>query len=374
MKRKKIILITLATVLVLIGIYFGYQKFINNHQVTTTNYANFDSDKANGCTITNDVVSITSGGVYAISGTTKEGYVDVNTTDDVELILNNTSITSSTTAAIRIENANSIKITLAKDTTNTLTGGDKDKYDAALAAHAPLIIEGDGTLYANGTAQEGIATKSNDITINSGNIYVSSLDDGINAGGDGGLITINNGNIYIDAQGDGIDSNKDLVINSGTIFVMGSSKADNAGIDTDGSYKINGGTLIALGNGMMQTPDADSEQKVVLFNLDSSIQGNVLVTLSNDEKWISFMADREFKTITISTPNITDSTYHLYTGGNNSGTINMGIYSDGQYTKGTMVNVNNTTDFVVNSTTNWFGNTDNMEGQPSSNNGLQPQY
>ena len=44
---------------------------------------------------------------------------------------------------------------------------------------------------------EGIATETNDITINGGDIYIESADDGLNAGGDGGIITINNGNVFI---------------------------------------------------------------------------------------------------------------------------------------------------------------------------------
>ena len=53
------------------------------------------------------------------------------------------------------------------------------------------------------------------------------------AGGEGGLITINNEEIYIKANGDGMDSNKNLVINGGKVYTMGSSVGGDAGIDTD---------------------------------------------------------------------------------------------------------------------------------------------
>ena len=33
--------------------------------------------------------------------------------------------------------------------------------------------------------------------------------------------------------------NKDLIINGGTIYTMGSSVGGDAGIDTDGSFEIN---------------------------------------------------------------------------------------------------------------------------------------
>lgn len=281
MNKKKIILAVIASIVVVIGAYFGYKKF---NKVIITNYANFDTDKANGCKIDNDIISIDKGGTYDISGSTDNGYIIINTNEDVELVLDNVNINSKDNAPIRVEKANSIKITI-KDN-NTLTGGDNKDYGAVIASNSPIIIEGNGTLNINST-KEGIEVKNNDITINSGTIIIKSTDDGINAGGDGGLITINNGTIYVDAQGDGIDSNKDLIINNGSLFIMGSAKADNGSIDTDGKYQINGGTIVGLGNAMLQSPDADSNQKTILFYLNNAIDANTLITLSDETNNIS---------------------------------------------------------------------------------------
>jgi len=370
LNKKKIILAVIASIVVIIGAYFGYT---NLNKKVITNYANFDTDKANGCKIDNDIISIDKGGTYDVSGSTTNGYIIVNTSDDVELVLDNVNINSKDNAPIRVEKANSIKITIKDNSTNTLTGGDNKDYGAVIASNSPIIIEGNGTLNIN-SSKEGIEVKNNDITINSGTIIIKSADDGINAGGDGGLITINNGTIYVDAQGDGIDSNKDLIINNGALFIMGSAKADNGSIDTDGKYQINGGTVVGLSNAMLQSPDADSNQKTILFYLDNAIDANTLITLSDDTNNVSFIADRSFKTLTISSPKIVDGTYHLYTGGTNTGKLNYGIYSDGSYTKGNIVTISNMTDFNINSITNWFGNTDDMRGQPNNIGGLIPQY
>lgn len=130
----------------------------------------------------------------------------------------------------------------------------------------------------NGNQQEGegIATEAKNITINDGTIIVTSNDDGINAGGDGATITINGGTVYIDAFGDGIDSNKNAVINGGTLFVMGSDIGGDDGIDTDEGYTINGGFVIALGSDMIETPESSSKQKTIAFSFDEKIDKDTL--------------------------------------------------------------------------------------------------
>lgn len=54
------------------------------------------------------------------------------------------------------------------------------KYDGAISSDISLTFEGEGTLTVNGTEKEGIESKR-DITINSGEYKINSLDDGINA-------------------------------------------------------------------------------------------------------------------------------------------------------------------------------------------------
>ena len=162
---------------------------------------------------------------------------------------------------------------------------------------------------------------------------------------------------YINASGDGIDSNKDAIINGGTIFVIGSDAQGNAGIDTDNGYTINGGVVVALGSDMLESPKESSNQKVIAFTLDNIIAKNIPVTLmKDDEEIISFEAPKNFKTIIISTNSLRDGEYELYTGGSNFGLLENGIYKNSSYSKGEKVLINNEDTFKINATINLFGN------------------
>ena len=264
-------------------------------------------------------INITKGGEYNISGSFNYSLI-VNSTEKVILNLNNVSINSEITASIANINTGELVINLPSGTTSTLKDKGSSEYDGCIYSSGKLTIQGEGKLYVYGNQEEGegIATTDNDITINGGEIYIESADDGLNAGGDnGGTITINDGNIYIKASGDGIDSNKNLIINGGKVYTMGSSIGGDAGIDTDGSFEINGGEVIALGSDMLQNPDKSSKQKCVSFTLNSKISKNSNISLkdSKDNEIISFTADEDFKTLVISNSELSTGTYYIYVDG-----------------------------------------------------------
>lgn len=266
----------------------------------------------------NSNINISNGGEYNITGEFKNSII-IDSTEKVTLNLNNVTIDSTITAAIANINSGELVINLEDNTTNILKDSGSSEYDGCIYSEGKLTIEGNGTLkvYGNQEEGEGIATETNDITINGGDIYIESADDGLNAGGDGGIITINNGNIFIKASGDGVDSNGDLIINGGTIYTMGSSIGGDAGIDTDGKFEINGGEVIALGSDMIQNPDNTSKQKYVSFTLNSKITSGSNITLqdNNGNEVATFEAKEDFKTLIISNSKLTSSTYYLYVNG-----------------------------------------------------------
>ena len=263
-------------------------------------------------------INIDKSGEYNITGEFKYSII-VDTKDKVILNLNGVTIDSQITAAIANINSGELVIKLGKDTINTLKDNGSSEYDGCIYSNGKLIIEGDGTLkvYGNQEEGEGIATETNDITINGGDIYIESADDGLNAGGDGGTITINDGTVFIKANGDGIDSNKNLIINGGKVYTMGSSIGGDAGIDTDGGFKINGGEVIALGSDMLQNPDSSSKQKYISFTLKDKIENGAKVSLkdSKEKEIISFEAKENFKTLIISNKELSSGTYYLYING-----------------------------------------------------------
>lgn len=260
-------------------------------------------------------ITINKGGTYTLTGEFEHSVL-IDSEDEVTLILDNVTIENENTAAIANISENDLTIKLEENTKNNLSDGGSSEYDSCIYSKGNLIIEGKGILnvYGNQEEGEGIATETKDITINSGIINIESEDDGINAGGDGGTITINDGTIYIKANGDGIDSNKNLIINGGKTYTVGSPIGGDAGIDTDDGFEINGGELIALGSDMLEKPESTSTQEFICFTLKDKISKGATITLKNDEEEeiIEFEADEEFKTLIISNEKITKGTYYLY--------------------------------------------------------------
>ena len=263
-------------------------------------------------------INISKGGEYNITGEFENSII-VDSTDKVILNLNNVTIDSKITAAIANKNSGELVINLVENTTNILKDNGSSEYDGCIYSEGNLIIEGSGILkvYGNQEEGEGIATETKDITINGGEIYIESADDGLNAGGDGGTITINDGNVFIKASGDGIDSNKNLIINGGKVYTIGSSVGGDAGIDTDGGFEINGGEVIALGSDMLQKPDETSKQKYVSFTLNSKIStgSNISLKDSNEKEIIAFEVKEDFKTLIISNGDLSNETYYLFING-----------------------------------------------------------
>ena len=302
---------------------FGDRKFGNPNEEQVEKETNA-SDVESGEIITqkeinlseyNSNITIEDSGEYTLKGDFSNSVL-INSSSDVTLILDNVTIQNDITATIANIGKGNLTIKLKDGTTNTLTDGGSSEYDSCIYSVGSLTIEGNGTLnvYGKQSEGEGIATETNNITINGGTINIESNDDGINAGGDGGLITINNGDIYIKANGDGIDSNQDLIINGGNIYTIGSANGGNAAIDTDKGYQINGGTVIAIGSDMMEKPESSSKQKSLTFNMNSSIKSGTNISTKNesDEIIATFEAKEDFKTLIFSSKDLSSGTYYLY--------------------------------------------------------------
>lgn len=307
-------------------------------------------------TISSDV-TINTSGTYTFSGNFSNSIIVDASNEEVELVLSNVNITNENTAAIIVLNAELVTITLDEESENTLSDGGNSSYDGCIYSNSKLVFNGLGTLTINSNQSEGegIATETQDITFNGGTYIITSNDDGINAGGDGGTITINDGVFYINAGGDGIDSNKDAIINGGTIFVVGSDAGGDSGIDTELGYTVNGGTLVALGTDMIETPTETSTQNTLAFVLEEKINANTIVTLlKDDESIFSFESPKSFKTIIISSDSLIASDYELYTGGSNSGELSMGFYKESNYVKGNIIKINGISTFTIQNTINLY--------------------
>ena len=160
---------------------------------------------------------------------------------------------------------------------------------------------------------EGMEAKT--ITIDGGDISVNFTDDGMNAGGTGSLLTINGGTITLLSENgrdvDGLDSNGDIVINGGTVFVSvnadGMNNAIDFGSESGGQCYINGGTVIAAGSsGMAEAMSADSAQVSLMYNYDTTNAAGETVQLLDENGSVLLEAEipYSFSSLVLSSPDL----------------------------------------------------------------------
>lgn len=159
------------------------------------------------------------------------------------------------------------------------------------------------------------------INIYSGDITIHPEDDGINARFEGikldvesyiyvegGNITIINDTAY---DADGFDSNGDVLISGGNIFISlvnnGTNNAIDYGSEVGGICEITGGTVIASGSYLMAEGfDNSSTQASILYTYSDGAKANSRVSLenANGNKVLDTEIPCSFSSIIISSPDI----------------------------------------------------------------------
>ena len=146
-------------------------------------------------------------------------------------------------------------------------------------------------------------------------------------------IIISGGELNLDAAGDGIDSNGDLHVTGGTIYVTGPSDNGNGALDYAGSADITGGTIVAVGmSGMAQNFGEDSTQGSMLINQDSTQNGAVTLTDNDGNVLVSYTPSREYNSVVISCAGLEEGSTYTLTTGSESAEVTMSslVYSEGQ--------------------------------------------
>lgn len=136
-------------------------------------------------------------------------------------------------------------------------------------------------------------------------------------------MVINGGYVHVLAGGDGLDSNGDLTINGGEVYVDGPSDNGNSAIDygEKSSFYINGGTVVAVGSsGMAEDVSSDSKQQVAFVKLDSQADaGDVTLKDAAGNEIISYTAQKKYDCVIISTADLkAGQTYTLSASGSES--------------------------------------------------------
>lgn len=222
--------------------------------------------------ISGSTITIKDEGTYILSGTLDNGMIIVNAdkTDKTQLVLNNVSIHSETSAPVYILQADKVFITIAEGSSNTLSNGgtftaiDDNNIDAVIFSKEDLTLNGAGTLTITSPAGHGIVSKDSlkltsgtydissashaltgkdDVCIANANFTLTSGKDGIHAENTDdtalGLVYIQSGTFTIASEGDGISAASYMQIDDGNFNIIsggGSANAENKTSDSWGNF------------------------------------------------------------------------------------------------------------------------------------------
>lgn len=215
------------------------------------------------------------------------------------------------------------------------------------------LSSGDDGIHADTTASiqggsieivksyEGIEGKNIEIT--NGTVSIVSSDDGINAAGgsDGSgvnqrpgqgsfdtdadcYIKISGGVITVTASGDGIDSNSNLYVSGGEVYVTCTSGGGDGAFDYDGTAEITGGIVFAAGPGQMAQNFSDtSTQGSILVSSQNGAQGPVVLKDSQGKELASFTPASSYDTAAISCPALKQGETYTVVMGDEEQTVEM---------------------------------------------------
>ena len=156
---------------------------------------------------------------------------------------------------------------------------------------------------------------------------------GVNGGPGGGmeeatdynLIQISGGKIYINASGDGIDSNGNLTVTGGEIYVDGPTSGGDGALDCSGTTLISGGTVIAVGSsGMAENFDSSSAQGSIITTVsDSLITGDITLTDSDGNTIVSYSPSKEYSSVVISCADLKEGETYTLVAGDTSTSVSL---------------------------------------------------
>ena len=214
------------------------------------------SASSNSVQINGSTVIIKEEATYVISGSLTNGMLVVNAPDTakLQLVFNGVDITSQTSAALYVLEADKVFVTLAEGTSNTLTNGgsftaiDDNNIDAALFSKQDLTLNGSGSLTVTSPAGHGIVCKD-DLVITGGTYVVNSASHGLDANDS---VRLTGADLTIDAGKDAIHCDNSDDAAKGFIYISGGSvkgEAEGDGIAASAFMQIAGGAVDLLVGG-----------------------------------------------------------------------------------------------------------------------------
>ena len=192
-------------------------------------------------------ISITSEGVYVISGSSQETTIYVETEDEnakVQLVLDGVSITNTSSPAIYVKSADKVFVTTTeKENRLAVTGtfevdGDTN-LDAVIFSKDTIVVNGLGIL--NITSSDNGITSKDTLKVTGGTLNLDVSGSGLEAHD---AVEIAAGTINITNSNDGIHAEDNDDDTTGYIFIAGGMITINAADDA-----IHGTTIVQIDGG-----------------------------------------------------------------------------------------------------------------------------
>lgn len=246
---------------------------------------------SNAVRISGSTVTITDAGSYTVTGSLDgELIVNADKDDKVEIILSGAQISSPTSAALYVRQADKVTLKTAAGTVNTLSNGgsfvaiDEYNIDAALFSRDDLVLGGDGKLTVTSPAGHGVVSKD-DLTVSGGEYVIDAAKHGLSANDS---ITIKDGVLTVVAGKDGLQAENDEDAALGWIEVSGGSltvTADGDGLSASSTLTVTGGdfTLTCGGGSGKTLTESDGSAKGLKAVGNLTVTGGNLTIDSADD-------------------------------------------------------------------------------------------
>lgn len=231
----------------------GYDEENSTKIELNKNTATSNSDDVS---IDGTTVTIKNEGTYIVSGDLENGkiIVDSEKTDKLQIVLNGANISCKGSAPIYVKQADKVFLTLANETTNTLTSigeyeTSEDNVDAAIFSKDDLTLNGTGILTVKSESGHGIVSKD-DLVVTSGTYSINAASHGLSANDS---IRIADGKFNITSGKDGLHSENTDDTKLGYIYVADGEFNITAGydaLDASSAIQSDGGTFdVTTGEG-----------------------------------------------------------------------------------------------------------------------------
>ena len=227
-----------------------------------------------GASSEGNIITISKAGNYRLKGNLSEGQIVVNADGDVNLNLDNFTISNSSDAPI-VGKSGNININLVDGSDNKISdmraantqdensSSEDNAYDAAVYSEGDINLTGSGKLTVEGGYEDAIHSKSN-LNVESGNYSITASHHGLNGKK---TLVVKNGNFDITTVEDALHSKGDVTFENGEINI-------NAGDDA-----LHADNTLTVKDGKINIAASNEGLEGITVNIEG---GNILVNSSDD--------------------------------------------------------------------------------------------